>query len=124
MPRDILVEDCTFKDVDICIYAPDYYNFKANRNEIYNCGIFMVYYTTSDQSPGGVTLRDNHYNGLSRVKKGEGRFFDHRGYTNQLKDIVSEVQLLNKAFGGINDKGASNLLSAINNIDKIEPHTH
>ena len=111
MPRDILVEDCTFKDVDICIYAPDYYNFKANKNEIYNCGIFMVYYTTSDQSPGGVTLRDNHYNGLSRVKKGEGRFFDHRGYTNQLKDIVIENNIILNA--GTHGIGVTPLVGSI-----------
>lgn len=55
---------------------------------------------------------------LTSLGKGAGDFKEFENLSNQLKDIVSEVQLLNKAFGGINDKGASNLLSAINNIDK------
>lgn len=55
---------------------------------------------------------------LASLGKGTGDFKEFENLSKLLNDIVSEVQLLNKAFGGINDKGVSNLLSSINNIDK------
>lgn len=56
---------------------------------------------------------------LTSLGKGTGDFKEFETLSKQLKDIVSEVQTLNKAFGNINDSGVSELLSSIKNIDKL-----
>ena len=55
---------------------------------------------------------------LTSLGKGTGDFKEFETLSKQLKDIVSEVQTLNRAFGNINDSGANELLSSIKNIDK------
>lgn len=55
---------------------------------------------------------------LESLGKGTGDFKEFENLSKQLNEIVSEVKELNKAFGGINDSGVSNLLSSIQSIDK------
>ena len=55
---------------------------------------------------------------LTSLGKGTGDFKEFETLSQQLKDIVSEVQTLNRAFGNINDSGVNELLSSIKNIDK------
>ena len=55
---------------------------------------------------------------LASLGKGTGDFKEFENLSKQLNNIVSEVQSLNKAFGGINNSGASELLSSIKSIDK------
>lgn len=55
---------------------------------------------------------------LESFGKGTGDFKEFENLSKQLNEIVSEVKELNKAFGGINDSGVSNLLSSIQSIDK------
>lgn len=55
---------------------------------------------------------------LNSLGKGTGDFKEFENLSKQLNKIVSEVKELNKAFGGINDSGVSNLLSSIQSIDK------
>lgn len=55
---------------------------------------------------------------LESLGKGTGDFKEFENLFKQLNEIVSEVKELNKAFGGINDSGVSNLLSSIQSIDK------
>ena len=55
---------------------------------------------------------------LNSLGKGTGDFKEFENLSKQLNEIVSEVKELNKAFGGINDSGVSNLLSSIQSIDK------
>lgn len=55
---------------------------------------------------------------LESLGKGTGDFKEFENLSKQLNEIVSEAKELNKAFGGINDSGVSNLLSSIQSIDK------
>lgn len=55
---------------------------------------------------------------LNSLGKGTGDFKEFENLSKQLNEIVSEVKELNKAFGGINGSGVSNLLSSIQSIDK------
>lgn len=55
---------------------------------------------------------------LESLGKGTDDFKEFENLSKQLNEIVLEVKELNKAFGGINDSGVSNLLSSIQSIDK------
>lgn len=55
---------------------------------------------------------------LESLGKGTGDFKEFENLSKQLADILKEAQTLNKALGGVNDKGISNLLSSISNIDR------
>ena len=55
---------------------------------------------------------------LESLGRGTGDFKEFENLSKQLNEIVSEVKELNKAFGGINNSGVSNLLSSIQSIDK------
>ncbi len=55
---------------------------------------------------------------LESLGKGTADFKEFENLSKQLNEAVSEVKELNKAFGGINSSGVSNLLSSIQSIDK------
>ena len=55
---------------------------------------------------------------LESLGKGTGDFKEFENLSKQLTDIIKEAQTLNKSLGGVSDKGVSNLLSSISNIDK------
>lgn len=55
---------------------------------------------------------------LDSLGKGTGDFKQFENLSKELSSIVSEVQILSKAFGKVDDSGAKTLLSSIRNIDK------
>lgn len=56
---------------------------------------------------------------LESLGKGSGDFKEFENLSKQLTDIIKEAQTLNKSLGGVNDKGVSNLLSSISDIESI-----
>ena len=55
---------------------------------------------------------------LDSLGKGTGDFKQFENLSKELSSIVSEVQILSKAFGKVDDSSAKTLLSSIQNIDK------
>ena len=104
MPVNVTIYNCTFNDVDICIYAPDYKNVICDKNKADNVATFLVLNPSDNSGRCTCNVTNNHYDGKNRSKTisgmngiPEGRFIfqlNHQ-YTLNNSEIIG-----NKIFNG------------------------
>ena len=117
MPVNVTVYNCTFYDVDICIYAPDYKNLICDKNKADNVATFLVLNPSDNSGRNTCNITNNHYDGKNRSKTissmngiPEGRFIFHVNHKCTLNN--SEI-IGNKVFNayshgiGITPNGTS-----------------
>ena len=101
MPVNVTIYNCTFYDVDICIYAPDYKNVICDKNKADNVATFLVLNPSDDSGRCTCNVTNNHYDGKNRNKTisgmngiPEGRFIfqlNHQFYLNNSEIIGNKV---------------------------------
>ena len=101
MPVNVTVYNCTFNDVDICIYAPDYKNIICDKNKADNVATFLVLNPSDNSGRCTCNVTNNHYDGKNRNKTisgmngiPEGRFIfqlNHQYYLNNSEIIGNKV---------------------------------
>ena len=101
MPVNVTVYNCTFNDVDICIYAPDYKNIICDKNKADNVATFLVLHPSDNSGRCTCNVTNNHYDGKNRNKTisgmngiPEGRFIfqlNHQFYLNNSEIIGNKV---------------------------------
>ena len=101
MPVNVTIYNCTFYDVDICIYAPDYKNIICDKNKADNVATFLVLNPSDDSGRCTCNVTNNHYDGKNRNKTisgmngiPEGRFIfqlNHQFYLNNSEIIGNKV---------------------------------
>ena len=102
MPDGVIIYNCSFYDVDICIYAPDFTNLICDKNKAVNVATFLVLYPSDNTGRCNCNVTNNYFDGKNRSKTissmngtPEGRFIFQLNYQYYLNN--SEI-IGNKVF--------------------------